>query len=480
MKRVLGILLAAVLVLWTTAVFAAAGSDDTVTITFTVTANAGAMTAKVKFTYDTSVLEFAAANGMNGWTAPQNGNGSFGIANADSVIPLGDIGTVTFRIRPGTAPGQYPVNAVVERSIDTNYQTVSMSVSGGVVTVDSAAVPEDYSQPDTSSYSAPDDSSQDVYNQYASGYPCQGYTTVRKLNVRQSASSSARVITNIPYNGTYLTILGEAYDQSGELWYNVQLSSGETGYSMSRYISKDTSSNQQSYNSGGYSGGQAKTNVEKVIVRSQPKTGSREVVRIEYAGTTVSVLGQEYDSTGKLWINVITNDGYQGYIQSRYLDYPNGRSIELQSLNDGKRGTFSTVNAELVRGKRFNVYSGPGQQYLRGAEGRAAMSSNDSAYVYGKEGGWVLVQYYISTNHWRFGYVSDSLIAYGTVPDLAFTRTGSTVSVTTTITDDPLYSRSALTTISAGTPVTILGYLDDWAYIEAGNVRGFVPGYTVQ
>ena len=143
MKRVLGILLAAVLVLWTTAVFTAAGSDGTVTITFTVTANAGAMTAKVKFTYDTSVLEFAAANGMNGWTAPQNGNGSFGIANADSVIPLGDIGTATFRIRPGTAPGQYPVNAVVERSIDTNYQTVSMSVSGGVATVNSSTASDD-------------------------------------------------------------------------------------------------------------------------------------------------------------------------------------------------------------------------------------------------------------------------------------------------------------------------------------------------
>ncbi len=103
------------------------------------------------------------------------------------------------------------------------------------------------------------------------------------------------------------------------------------------------------------------------------------------------------------------------------------------------------------------------------------MSSNDSAYVYGTENGWVLVQYYVSDNHWRFGYVSENLIASGYVPPLSFTRVSATMNRTANITDDPLHSVSTLATVAQGANVTVLGCLDSWVYIEYGNIRGFVP-----
>ena len=43
------------------------------------------------------------------------------------------------------------------------------------------------------------------------------------------------------------------------------------------------------------------------------------------------------------------------------------------------------------------------------------------------------------------------------------------------VTDDPLHSCAELAKLEKGAAVYLLGFLDEkWAYIESGNVRGFV------
>ncbi|MCR5297186.1 MAG: SH3 domain-containing protein, partial [Clostridiales bacterium] len=316
------------------------------------------------------------------------------------------------------------------------------------------------------------------------------YTRIEKVNVRKFASSSATKVDRLDTPGTAVTVIGSAYDKSGTLWLKVRLATRSLGYIRADLLTTDPGSAQKTAipyitaapyspqttppSSSAAVTGYATTNTKKVNVRSRAESGSKSVTRLDTTGTTVMVLGQTTDRTGKSWTWVRTMDGKEGYIQSRYLDF-GGDESGGTSMSDAIRGSFSTYTVTFVRSKDFSAYSGPGTQYLRGANGRAYMSSNDSAYVYGTENGWVLVQYYVSDNHWRFGYVSENLIASGYVPPLSFTRVSATMNRTANITDDPLHSVSTLATVAQGANVTVLGYLDSWVYIEYGNIRGFVP-----
>ena len=61
--------------------------------------------------------------------------------------------------------------------------------------------------------------------------------------------------------------------------------------------------------------------------------------------------------------------------------------------------------------------------------------------------------------------------------DLDFHRISAFASENVNVTDDPLFSRNTLATLSSGDPVTLLSIMGEWAYIEGNGFRGFVP-YT--
>ena len=52
---------------------------------------------------------------------------------------------------------------------------------------------------------------------------------------------------------------------------------------------------------------------------------------------------------------------------------------------------------------------------LRGAEGRARVSTNGWIQVFGSEGDWILVQYDITDTHNRIGYIEKDALPDGTV-----------------------------------------------------------------
>lgn len=67
-----------------------------------------------------------------------------------------------------------------------------------------------------------------------------------------------------------------------------------------------------------------------------------------------------------------------------------------------------TLNAEVMPftpGQTYAVYSAPDSRSIRGAKGRARVSTNGWIQVFGAEGDWLLVQYAITPEHCRIGYI---------------------------------------------------------------------------
>lgn len=134
--------------------------------------------------------------------------------------------------------------------------------------------------------------------------------------------------------------------------------------------------------------------------------------------------------------------------------------------------------------QKYEVYSAPDKSSIRGANGKAAVSTNSWIQVFGREGDWILVQYSIDTSHYRFGYISAKALPKNTdVPQLAFHRTNVWSIGNVNLTDDPLYSRTALAVIPDKTPLTWLATLGEWAYVELtlnGQLtRGFIPANAI-
>ena len=129
--------------------------------------------------------------------------------------------------------------------------------------------------------------------------------------------------------------------------------------------------------------------------------------------------------------------------------------------------------------KKYEVYSAPDRTSLRGAKGKAMVSTNSWIQVFGTDGDWVLIQYSIDASHYRFGYITvRSLPKNADVPELAFGPVDAWTLRAVALTDDPLYSQSSLINLPEGTHLTWLATLGEWAYVEYDNgdwARGFVP-----
>ncbi len=140
------------------------------------------------------------------------------------------------------------------------------------------------------------------------------------------------------------------------------------------------------------------------------------------------------------------------------------------------------LKAELVKfvsNKKYAVYSAPDQNSLRAAKGKAVVSTNDWIQVFGREKDWILIQYAIDKDHYRFGYISaDALPKKTTVKQLDLRYTSAYTKGRVSVTDDPLYSGAELVSLPEGSRVTWLATMGEWAYIESSNgdrLRGFVP-----
>ncbi len=150
---------------------------------------------------------------------------------------------------------------------------------------------------------------------------------------------------------------------------------------------------------------------------------------------------------------------------------------KLTVAPDMPRGSeLEATDVKFSGGKNYEVYSAPDKNSIRGGNGKAKVSTNGWIQVFGREGSWILIQYSIDSEHYRFGYIdAASLPKKTSVSSLDFHRISALAGTRVSVTDDPLYSRSVLTTLEAGTEITWLATVGDWAYIEGANYRGFIP-----
>ena len=143
---------------------------------------------------------------------------------------------------------------------------------------------------------------------------------------------------------------------------------------------------------------------------------------------------------------------------------------------------YTPVSVNLRANEKYDVFAAPGRSSYRAANGKAVMSTNDWVQIFGEEDGWLLVQYDISRDQMRFGYIAASALPKNTkVQTLRwYDLPEQTVKANTYVTDDPLASRNTIHWLNAGDKVQVLSEFGNWYYVEVTpgtgkTLRGFIP-----
>ena len=187
--------------------------------------------------------------------------------------------------------------------------------------------------------------------------------------------------------------------------------------------------------------------------------------------------GWRTDSEVKIYGTVQTDLRYFSY--SSFDKDPDQLKKSLSNPPSIPSGTLEAERIKFTGGKKYEVYQGPGESYGRSGNGKAAVSTNDWIQVFGEENGWIMIQYDISRDHMRIGWIRESALPRNThVSPLSFSSTTAYTLSSVTLTDDPLFTETSVRTISQGTEVEWLATMGEWAYIECRSsslIRGFVP-----
>lgn len=147
-------------------------------------------------------------------------------------------------------------------------------------------------------------------------------------------------------------------------------------------------------------------------------------------------------------------------------------------------GTFEPKEIEFTGGQSYPVYLGPGEAYARSGDGKGQVSTNGWIQVFGAYDGQIMIQYSISADRFRIGWIDASALPKGAdVPQLAFDNLPQTITEDCALTDDPIKSRTAMAQLKAGTQVVSLADFGDFFYIEVElngeTVWGFVPADAI-
>lgn len=161
-------------------------------------------------------------------------------------------------------------------------------------------------------------------------------------------------------------------------------------------------------------------------------------------------------------------------------DTPKVITMDTSNVPTIPEGTMSAEVISFTGNQTYAVYSAPDRKSIRGAKGRARVSTNGWIQVFGSEGDWILVQYDITKEHNRIGYIYKNALPKDVeVPEIQWKNAAAVVNYDVEVTDDPLVSKTPLAKLSENTRVTCLGSMGSWTYIEAEEkgvrFRGFVP-----
>ena len=99
-------------------------------------------------------------------------------------------------------------------------------------------------------------------------------------------------------------------------------------------------------------------------------------------------------------------------------DEPATTMIDTANVPSIPAGTLNASLISFTSNQTYPVYSAPDSRSIRGAKGRARVSTNGWIQVVGSEDDWILVQYDITDTHNRIGYIYKNALPAGvTVPE---------------------------------------------------------------
>ena len=143
----------------------------------------------------------------------------------------------------------------------------------------------------------------------------------------------------------------------------------------------------------------------------------------------------------------------------------------------------------LARQKSVPVYSGPGKNYFRAANGLAECSPHDPFLLWGYTEGWYMISYSTNGGGNRIGYIQQGTFTGRLDAEvLTFADKPARTTQKVNVTDDPDGLRKTVATLSSGTNVTYLATHEkggsNWYYIECTvsgkKMRGFIPANTLE
>lgn len=150
-------------------------------------------------------------------------------------------------------------------------------------------------------------------------------------------------------------------------------------------------------------------------------------------------------------------------------------------------GDLQVMDVKLKPNKVWEVYTGPDWNYPAANNGKAKVSTNGWVQVLGGDGGGrILVQYAISDQRLRIGWIDadalaeeDHTYAVCYAPGESYLWQPCHLIRKSDLTDDPLLSQTSVVSLSAQTTASYLCRMGDWAMIDVktgnGRMRGFVP-----
>lgn len=131
---------------------------------------------------------------------------------------------------------------------------------------------------------------------------------------------------------------------------------------------------------------------------------------------------------------------------------------------DSAYALSAPVMAQFAEVRRYDVYSGPGEQYYREADGKAVVSTNGWIAVFGEEDGWLLICYRVNEQLLRFGYIRASAEEAGVSVSQLMWRSDP-VQLSGGMTSDPL-TPGAADILPDTWEGTLLASLGTYAYVQ--------------
>jgi uncharacterized protein YraI len=254
-----------------------------------------------------------------------------------------------------------------------------------------------------------------------------------------------------------------------------------------------------------------------VNLRHGPSLNS-PIARQPSNGSVVTILGE----TDSHWYYVKMGKQY-GYIKSEYLTVSGSQAsvktgseyvkfslpnpvpwedvINIRWTNPiSWEEIITTGQLSAVTGtirfepdKSYPVYSARGTEYARsrGNNGKASVGTNEPITVYGipyedrQEKAFLLIQYKIDSNNYRFGFITDFAIHaddVNKIPIVLWNAGWGYINAPVDVTDDPLHSQRTIDRITENLEASACAFLgNDWllvSYINddyAAESWGFIP-----